>query len=67
MPSVQMHGTDTPKSVMLQLKVTEVTTEHQKCPKMSKNSQRAKTASVEGQSPSQKLEERPRSGLYLLN
>ena len=38
---------------MLLLKVAEVTTEHKKCPKISQNSQRAKEALVEGQSPSQ--------------
>ena len=61
------------KLLMLLLKVTKVTTGHQKLPKMGQNSirssffaQRAKKASAEGQSPSQELEEGTRSGSYLL-
>ena len=58
---------------MLLLKVTKVTTGHQKLPKMGQNSiispffaRRAKKASAEGRSPPQELEVSPRSGLYLL-
>ena len=58
---------------MLLLKVTKVTTGHQKLPKMGQNSiissffaRRAKNASAEGRSPPQELEVSPRSGLYLL-
>ena len=61
------------KLLMLLLKVTKVTTGHQKLPKMGQNSiiisffaRRAKKASAEGQSPPQELEVSPRSGLYLL-
>ena len=57
----------------LLLKVTHVTTGHQKLPKMGQNSiirsffaRRAKKASAEGQSPPQELEVGPRSGPYLL-
>ena len=57
----------------LLLKVTKVTTGHQKLPKMGQNSilrsflaRRAKKASAEGRSPPQELEVSPRSGLYLL-
>ena len=59
--------------LMLVIKVTEVTTQQQKCLKMSTNSvksfffaRRAKKASAEGRSPPQELEVNPRSGLYLL-
>ena len=58
---------------MLLLKVTKVTTGHQKLPKMGQNSiissffaRRTKKASAEGRSPPQELEVSPRSGLYLL-
>ena len=58
---------------MLLLKVTEVTTVHQKWRKVSQNSikisffaRRAKKALAEGRSPLLELEESPRSGLYLL-
>ena len=51
----------------------EVTTEHQKWPKISTKSVNssffarwAKKASAEGRSPPQELEGSPRSGLYLL-
>ena len=61
------------KLLRLLLKVTEVTTEHQKWPKISENSiksptfaQRAKKAPALGRSPPQELEVSPRSGLYLL-
>ena len=61
------------KWLRLLLKIAEVTTEHQKWPKISTNSvksssfaQRAKKASAEGWSPPQKLEVSPHSGLYLL-
>ena len=54
-------------------KVTNVTTGHQKLPKMGQNSiisfffaRRAKKTSAEGRSPPQELEVSPRSGLYLL-
>ena len=57
----------------LLIKVTEVTTEHQKWPKVSQKSikspffaRRAKNASDGGRSPPQELEVSPRSGLYLL-
>ena len=57
----------------LLLNVTEVTTGHQKWPKMDQKSkissffaQRAKQASTEGQSLPQELEVGPRSGPYLL-
>ena len=57
----------------LLLKVTEVTTEHQKWPKVSQNSikssffaQRAKKALAEGRRPPQELEVGLRSGPYLL-
>ena len=57
----------------LLLKVTKVTTQHQKWPKMGQNSKigslfarRGKKASAEGQSPPQELEVGPRSGPYLL-
>ena len=59
---------------MLLLKVTKVTTGHQKLPKMGQNSiissffaRRAKKASAEGRSPPQELEVGPRSGPYLLD
>ena len=58
---------------MLLLKVTKVTTGHQKLPKVVQNSiissffaRRAKKASAEGRSPPQELEVGPRSGPYLL-
>ena len=61
------------KFLRLLLKVTKVTTGHQKLPKMGRNSiissffaQRAKRASAEGWSPPQELEVGPRSGPYLL-
>ena len=58
---------------MLLLKVTEVTTEHQKWPNIRQNSIRSpflpkgqKKASVKGQSPPQELDVGPRSGPYPL-
>ena len=61
------------KLLILLLKVTKVTTGHQKLPKMGQNSiissffvRRAKTASLKGQSPPQELEVGPCSGPYLL-
>ena len=55
---------------MLLLKVTKVTTGHQKLPKMGQNSIIsyffARKASAEGRSPPQQLEVSRRSGLYLL-
>ena len=57
------------KLLWLLVKVTEVTTEHQK---ISKNSIKIskpkgqKNLSAEGRSPPQELEESPHSGLYLL-
>ena len=61
------------KLLRLLLNVTEVTTEHQKWPKISTNSvkssfiaRRGKKASAEGRSPSQELEVSPRSRLYLI-
>ena len=61
------------KSLRLLLKVTEVTTGHQKWPKMGQSSiissffaRRTKKALDEGQSPPQELEVGPRSGLYIL-
>ena len=57
----------------LLLKVTEVTTEHQKWPKIGQNSiirfflpERQKQPSAEGRSPPQELEVGPRSEPYLL-
>ena len=54
------------KLLMLLLKVTEVTTEHQKWPKVSQNSikspffaRRAKKTSAGGRSPPQELEVKP--------
>ena len=54
------------KILRLLLKVTEVTTEHQRWPKVSKNSiknpffaRRAKYASAGGRSPPQELEVKP--------
>ena len=61
------------KLLRLQLKVTKVTTGHQKSQKMAKNSiisnffaQRTKKDSAEGRSPLQELEVGPLSGPYLL-
>ena len=61
------------KLLRLLLKVTKVTTGHQKMPKIGQNSiissffaQRANKASAEGRSPPQEREVGPRSGLYLL-
>ena len=61
------------KLLRILLKVSRVTTEHQKWPKMNQNSiksslfaQRAKKASAEGQSLPQELEVGPRSGPYLI-
>ena len=61
------------KLLRLLLKVTKVTTGHQKLPKMGQNSikrsffdRRAKKSSAKGRSPPQELEVDPRSGLYLL-
>ena len=58
---------------MLLLKVTKVTTGHQKLPKMGQNSiiscffaRRAKKASAEGRIPPQELEVGQHSGPYLL-
>ena len=48
------------------LKVIEVTTEHQKSPKMGLFFRRAKKALVKGQSHPQELEESPHRGLYFL-
>ena len=57
----------------LLLKVTKVTTGHQKCPKIGQNSiissffpEGQKKPSAEGRSPAQKLKVDPRSGPYLL-
>ena len=61
-----------PKLLRLLLKVIEVSTEHQKWPKISKNhekpffAQRVKIALAVGQSPPQELEVSLRSGQYLL-
>ena len=49
------------KKLKLLLKVTEITTEHQKWPKISKNSKKTVR-----QNPPQELEVSPRSGLYFL-
>ena len=61
------------KLLMLLLKITEVTTGHQKLPKVGQNSirrsffaRRAKKASSGGRSPPQELEVGPRSGPYIL-
>ena len=61
------------KLLRVLLKVTGVSTEHRKWPKISKNSiksplfaRRAKKASAGGRSPPQELEVNLRSGLYLL-
>ena len=60
------------KLLRVLLNVTEVTTEHQKWPKIGTHSVKAffcpkgKKASAESQSPPQELEVSPRSGLYLL-
>ena len=61
------------KLLRLLLKVTEVTTEHQKWPEISTNSikiyfftRMGKKASAKGQSPPQVLEVNPHSGLYIL-
>ena len=60
-------------SIRLLLKVTKVTTGHQKLPKICQNSiiisffaRRANKASDEGRSPPQELKVGPRSGPYLL-
>ena len=62
------------KFLRLLLKVTEVTTDHQKWPKFGKKQTQKdiflpegqKKASAEGRSPPQELEEGPRSGPHLL-
>ena len=61
------------KLLILLLKVTKVTTGHQKLPKIGQNSiitlflpEGPKKASAEGRSPPQELEEGQRSGPYLL-
>ena len=48
----------------LLLKVTDVTTEHQKWPEISNNKKKHNN-NKKGQSPPQELEESPCSGLYL--
>ena len=61
------------KLIRLLLKITEVTTEHQKLPKISTNSKKTfflhewqKKVSAKGQSPAQELEVSLHSRLYLL-